>query len=282
MRIIDTIGNTPIVKLKTGIYAKLEYFNPTGSIKDRTAFGMLDDAIKKGLITEKGIVEPTSGNTGISLAFLGAYLDIPITIIMPENFSRQRISIMESFGATVVLTDAEEGMKGSIKKAEELKKEGYLLLDQFSNPANPMIHELTTAVEIEKELKVDILVCGVGTGGTLTGIARKLKKTNPNLTVVATEPAGSPFLSEGRSGQHKIQGIGAGFLPKVLDIKLIDRVEKITDEEAFLFNDKLLKEEGIFAGISSGAAYCAALKLKDEYPKKTILAIFPDSMDRYI
>ncbi|WP_025209176.1 PLP-dependent cysteine synthase family protein [Hippea sp. KM1] len=283
MNIIDAIGSTPIVRLKSGIYAKLEFFNPTGSIKDRTTWGMLKDALDKKIIDrKKGIIEPTSGNTGISLAFLGAYLGIPTTIVMPENMSRQRIKMMESFGANVILTAAKGGMKESIKKAIELAKEGYTFLDQFSNNANPMIHYNTTAIEIERQIKTDILVCGIGTGGTFTGIAKRLKQSNPNMIAVAVEPSGSPFLSQGKSGIHKIQGLGAGFAPSVLDVNLIDRVVAVSDEDALNYQEKLIKEEGIFAGISSGAVYWAALKIKEEYKDKTVVVIFADSADRYI
>lgn len=281
MNIADSIGGTPLVKLKGGIFAKLEMFNPTGSIKDRVAYSMINDALSK--IGKKGIVEPTAGNTGISLAFLGAYYNIPTTIIMPESMSPQRIRIMESFGARVILTSAEGGMQESIAKAQKMEKEGFFMPNQFSNPLNPEIHRKTTAKEIEKQLNdIDIFVCGAGTGGTFSGIASYLKEKNPDITAVAVEPAGSPFLSKKEKGQHKIQGIGPGFLPDVMDISLIDEIITVTDEEALDCNEKLLKKEGVFAGISSGAAYAAALRLKDKYPNKNIVTIFADSMDRYI
>ncbi len=283
MNILRQIGNTPLVELKTGILAKLEMFNPTGSIKDRTAYGMLKEALENRTIGEKGIVEPTSGNTGISLAFLGAYYGINVTIVMPENMSKQRIRIMESFGARVILTSAKGGMKEAVEVASRLQEEGYFMPDQFSNPANPGIHAETTAPEIEKQAgSVDIFVCGIGTGGTFTGVVSQLKKRFPDMIAVAVEPARSPFLSKGISGQHAIQGIGAGFLPKTLDTSLIDEIITVTDEDALSYNERLLKQEGIFAGISSGAAYYAALTLKERYPKKRIVTIFADSMDRYV
>ena len=281
MNIIDTIGNTPLVRLKSGILAKLEYFNPTGSIKDRVAYLMVRGAF--GKITEKGIVEPTAGNTGISLAFLGAYYKIPITIVMPENMSKQRIRIMESFGARVILTEAKGGMKASIELAHDMKKEGFFMPNQFSNPLNPEIHRQTTAREIEKQAdKIDIFVCCIGTGGTFSGIASYLKERNPSVKTVAVEPENSPYLSKGITGIHKIQGIGAGFLPDVMDMNLVDEIVTVSDEEAAEYNRKIIKEEGIFAGISSGAAYCASLKLKEKNPNKSIVTVFADSMDRYI
>ncbi len=285
MNVIETIGNTPLVELKKkGVYAKLEFFNPTGSIKDRTAWGMLKYAFNKGLIDNaKGLVEPTSGNTGISLAFLGAYFGIETVIVMPENMSRQRIKIMENFGARVVLTEASGGMNRSIEVAKEFEEKGYLMLDQFKNSANPEIHELTTGQEIIRQLSnVDIFVCGIGTGGTITGVARALKKHNKDAKVVGIEPASSPFFTKGKSGIHKIQGLGAGFKPVVLDLSLIDEVVCVEDSVALEYNKKLVKNEGIFAGISSGATYYVALKLKEELPDKRIVIIFADSMDRYV
>ncbi len=281
MNILKSIGNTPLIKLKSGVYAKLEYLNPTGSIKDRTAYSMLKGALDK--ITDKGIVEPTSGNTGISLAFLGAYYQIPVTIIMPSNMSLQRIRMMESFGAKVILTDEKEGMKASIELAREMEKDGFYMPNQFTNPLNPEIHKQTTAKEIEKQLdKIDIFVCCVGTGGTFSGIASYLKEKNPKIKAIAVEPKNSPFLSKKQSGAHKIQGIGAGFLPDVMDISLIDDIILVNDNEAFEYQERLLKQEGVFAGISSGAAYFASLKILKKYPDKNIITIFADSMDRYI
>ncbi len=284
MNIRDTIGNTPLIGTKNGILAKLEMFNPTGSIKDRTALSMLKGALEKNLIGPKGIVEPTSGNTGISLAFLGAYYGIKTTIVMPENMSRQRIKMMESFGATVILTPACEGMSGAVKKAEQLAEEGYYMPDQFSNPLNPEIHYHTTGAEIwEQSAKsVDIFVCGVGTGGTFTGVASYLKEMNPDLIAVCVEPEASPVLSGGKAGTHAIQGIGAGFIPKVLNRELADEIITVADSDAMEYNEKLLKQEGIFAGISSGAAYFAATLMKERYPSKTVVTIFADSMDRYV
>ncbi len=281
MNIVDTIGNTPLIKLKKGIFSKLEMFNPTGSIKDRTAYSMLKNSIEK--VKSKGIVEPTSGNTGISLAFLGAYYDIPVTIVMPENMSAQRIRIMESFKAKVVLTDAKGGMALSVDVAKDMEKEGFYMPNQFSNPLNPLIHEQTTAVEIKKQLgEVDIFVCAVGTGGTFSGVAKYLKNDNPSVKAIAVEPKASPYLSKGFSGVHKIQGIGAGFLPDVMDMSLVDDIIAVSDEDAFNYQKELVRYEGIFAGISSGAAYYAALKVKAENPTSNVVTIFADSMDRYV
>ncbi len=281
MNIIDAIGSTPLVKLKNGVFAKLEMFNPTGSIKDRTAYSMLKDVLDK--ISAKGIVEPTSGNTGISLAFLGAYYEIPVTIVMPENLSPQRVAIMKSFGAEVILTDAKGGMALSVETAKDLEREGFFMPNQFSNPLNPAVHKETTAVEIQKQLgSVDIFVCCVGTGGTFSGVARYLKDKNPNLKAIAVEPKSSPFLSLGKSGTHKIQGIGAGFLPDVMDMSLVDDIFVVSDEEALDYQQKLVKTEGIFAGISSGAAYFAASKIRLRYQKSNVVTIFADSMDRYV
>ncbi len=285
MNIIETIGNTPLVELKEkGVFAKLEFFNPTGSIKDRTAWGMLKDAFNKGIVDNaKGLVEPTSGNTGISLAFLGAYFGIKTVIVMPENMSKQRIRMMESFGAEVILTEAGGGMKKSIEKALQLKDEGFLMLDQFNNPANPEIHEKTTGREIINQLPdIDVFVCGIGTGGTITGVARALKRYKKEIKIVGVEPKSSPFLTEGRSGTHKIQGLGAGFKPSVLDLSLIDEIIPVSDSDALEFNRKLLKEEGVFAGISSGACYFASLLIKEKNPELKIATIFADSMDRYV
>ncbi len=281
MNIIDAIGSTPLVKLKNGVFAKLEMFNPTGSIKDRTAYSMLKDVLDK--ISAKGIVEPTSGNTGISLAFLGAYYEIPVTIVMPENLSPQRVAIMKSFGAEVILTDAKGGMALSVETAKDLEREGFFMPNQFSNPLNPAVHKETTAVEIQKQLgSVDIFVCCVGTGGTFSGVARYLKDKNPNLKAIAVEPKSSPFLSLGKSGAHKIQGIGAGFLPDVMDMSLVDDIFVVSDEEALDYQQRLVKTEGIFAGISSGAAYFAASKIRLRYQKSNVVTIFADSMDRYV
>lgn len=285
MNIVETIGSTPLVELKEkGIFAKLEFFNPTGSIKDRTAWGMLKDAFDRGLINNaRGLVEPTSGNTGISLAFLGACFGIKTVIVMPENMSKQRIKIMESFGAEVVLTEASGGMKKSIERALQLKAKGFLMLDQFNNPANPDIHEKTTGKEIIEQLPdIDVFVCGIGTGGTITGVARALKSHKKSIKIVGVEPKSSPFLTEGRAGIHRIQGLGAGFKPGVLDLDLVDQIIPVSDNDALEFNTKLIKQEGVFAGISSGACYFASLLIKKENPTLKIATIFADSMDRYV
>ncbi len=285
MNIVEAIGNTPLIKLRAkGVFAKLEFFNPTGSIKDRTAWGMFKDAMEKGILNNaKGIVEPTSGNTGISLSFLGTFFGIETVIVMPENMSKQRIKIMESFGAKVVLTEAKGGMRKSIDVAKEFKEKGYILLDQFNNPANPEIHKETTGKEIIDQMPdIDIFVCGIGTGGTITGVAETLKKYNKNIKIIGVEPKSSPFLTEGKFGVHKIQGIGAGFKPKILDLTLIDEIITVSDEDALQYNQKLVKEEGIFAGISSGACYFVAQKLSEKNPSSKIVTIFADSMDRYV
>ncbi|MGB9613271.1 MAG: cysteine synthase A, partial [Candidatus Margulisiibacteriota bacterium] len=287
------IGDTPIVRLKrvveegmAEVYAKLESFNPGSSVKDRICLSMIEDAEKKGLLKPGGtIVEPTSGNTGIGLAMIGAAQGYKVILTMPETMSLERIYILKSYGAEVVLTAGIEGMVGSIKKAEEIaKKRNAFMPQQFENPANPEAHRKTTAVEIIEALgdKIDAFVAGVGTGGTITGVGEVLKKKNPLVKIVAVEPAASPVLSGGQPGPHKIQGIGAGFVPKVLNLKIIDEIVKVADSEAFHFARRLAKEEGIFVGISSGAAAFAALKIARELGKgKTVVTIFPDTGERY-
>jgi cysteine synthase A len=290
------IGNTPLVRLNhvTGglqaeVVAKLEYFNPVSSVKDRLGVAMIVSAEEKGLINKDTvIVEPTSGNTGIGLAFICAARGYRLVLTMPETMSIERRQLLAVFGAELVLTPGPEGMTGAIKKAEQLVAENpnYFMPQQFKNPANPEIHRLTTAEEIwrDTEGRADILVAGVGTGGTFTGVAGALKEKKPGFKAVAVEPAGSPVLSQGKAGPHKIQGIGAGFVPDVLRKELIDEVITVTDEDAGETARKLARQEGILAGISSGAAAWAALKIaaRPENAGKLIIAILPDTGERYL
>ena len=296
--ITQLIGATPIMELmkikqryplQARILAKLESFNPAGSVKDRIALAMLDDAEQKGLLTDDCvIIEPTSGNTGIGLAAIAAARGYRIILTMPETMSAERRNLLKAYGAELVLTEGAKGMKGAIEKAEELA-EGMpesFILGQFSNPANPDVHSRTTGPEIWSDTggTVDILVAGVGTGGTLSGTGRYLKEQNPAIKVVAVEPALSPVLSEGKSGAHKIQGIGAGFVPETLDTAIYDEIITVTNENAFESGRLLAKAEGLLVGISSGAAFWAAMELakREENQGKTIVAVFPDTGDRYL
>lgn len=298
LSILDTIGNTPLVELKnvggdaivySRILAKVERGEPGGSVKDRVAAYMIAAAEKSGALRPGGtIIEPTSGNTGIGLSLIGAARGYGVIIVMPDNMSKERVKLMQCYGAKVVLTDGKLGMSGAIKKARELLSTvpGAFIPDQFSNHANVRAHFETTGPEIWKgaEGKVDIFVAGVGTGGTLTGVGRYLKERDPNIKVVAVEPASSPVLSEGRAGAHKIQGIGAGFVPDILDTALIDEVVTVTDDDAFSSTKRLARREGLFVGISSGAAAFAACKLaqRPENAGKTIVTLFPDGGERYL
>ncbi|WP_417059555.1 cysteine synthase A [Ellagibacter isourolithinifaciens] len=294
----ELIGNTPLVELTNfeknhnldaTILGKVELFNPAGSVKDRIAKAMIDEAVKAGKVNDETVlIEPTSGNTGIGLAAIAAARGNRLIITMPETMSIERRNLMKAYGAEVVLTDGSKGMKGAIAKAQELAGEipNSFIPSQFTNPANPAIHEATTGPEIwrDTEGKVDILVAGVGTGGTVTGTGRYLKSQNPDVKVVAVEPAGSPVLSEGHAGAHKIQGIGAGFVPDTLDTSVYDEVIAVADEDAFETGRELAAKEGLLVGISSGAAVWAAGQLaqRPENKGKTIVAILPDTGERYL
>ncbi|MBS6456770.1 MAG: cysteine synthase A [Firmicutes bacterium] len=292
------IGKTPLLELvhieksqglEAKVLGKLEYFNPAGSVKDRIAKAMIDDAEQKGLLKPGSvIIEPTSGNTGIGLASVAAARGYRIIIVMPETMSVERRQLMKAYGAELVLTDGTKGMKGAIAKADELAKEipNSFIPGQFVNPANPAVHKATTGPEIWEDTdgKVDIFVAGVGTGGTVTGIGEYLKSRNPHVKVVAVEPAASPVLSKGVSGSHKIQGIGAGFVPDVLDTQVYDEVIPVENDDAFATGKLIGKKEGVLVGISSGAAVWAAIQLakRPENKGKTIVALLPDTGDRYL
>jgi len=292
--IYELIGNTPFLKLKqlagremAEVYVKLESFNPGGSIKDRICLAMIEDAENKGQLKPGGlIVEPTSGNTGIGLAMIGAARGYKVILTMPETMSKERLSILKAYGAEVVLTPGVEGMTGAIKRAEEIAAMNDAFMpQQFNNPANPEIHRKTTAIEIINALgeKIDAFVAGVGTGGTLTGVGEVLKSKNPAIKIVAVEPAASPVLSGGQPCPHKIQGIGAGFVPKVLNRQIIDQIVTVTDNEAIDTARQLAQKEGLLVGISSGAAAFAAIKVARELGAgKTVVTILPDTGERYL
>lgn len=294
----ELIGHTPLLalhrwakqqQLVAEIVAKVEYFNPGGSVKDRVALSMITDAEEKGLLKHGAlIIEPTSGNTGVGLAWVASVKGYRLILTMPETMSLERRNLLKALGAELVLTPGSEGMGGAIRKAQEIQAAtpSSLILQQFENPANPLAHERTTAEEIWQDTdgKIDIFVAAVGTGGTLTGTARGLKKKNPNIRIVAVEPAGSPVLSGGKAGPHKIQGIGAGFIPKILDTSLIDQVIPVTDEDAMCTSRELSATEGLLVGISSGAAAFAAREIaKDEANQgKRIVVLLPDTGERYL
>lgn len=293
--ITELIGRTPLVRLNrlspTGgatIYGKVEFFNPGGSVKDRICLNMIDEAERLGALKPGGtIVEPTSGNTGIGLALVSAVRGYKLILVMPESMSMERASLLSSYGAQLVLTPAWEGMKGSIREAESIiaQNPSYFMPDQFSNPANPAMHKKTTAVEILEALagKIDAFVAAVGTGGTITGCGELFKERNPNVMVIAVEPSGSPVLSGGEPGPHKIQGIGAGFIPKVLNRAILDRIMTVTDDEAYQTAKQLSKKEGLLVGISAGANVFAAQKVAQELgPGKNVVTILCDTGERYI
>ncbi len=297
-KLTDLIGKTPLLELSNfnhhnktlgKIIAKLEYFNPGGSVKDRIGYAMIDDAEKNGLLKKDTvIIEPTSGNTGIALAYVAAAKGLRLILTMPETMSVERRNLLKALGAELVLTPGTEGMKGSIKKAEELHNNlpNSFLPQQFNNHANPQIHRKTTAEEIWKDTggNVDVFVCGVGTGGTITGVGEVLKKRNPDVKIIAVEPYDSSVLSGGNPGLHKIQGIGAGFIPEILNLNVIDEIIQVKNDEAFQASRELARMEGLLVGISSGAAVFAALKIshRSEFKNKNIIVILPDSGERYL
>lgn len=294
----EMVGNTPLFKptniikkegLNCNLLLKLELFNPMGSVKDRAALFMIEDAQNKGLITKGAtIIEPTSGNTGIGIAAVAATYGYKVILTMPETMSKERRDLLASLGATIVLTDGKLGMSGAIEKANELNKntENSIILGQFTNPANVTAHYKTTGPEIYKDTngKVDVFVAGVGTGGTITGTGKYLKEQNNNIKIIAVEPKDSPVLSGGCAGPHKIEGIGAGFIPEILDVNLLDEIITVTKEESYKYAKMLANEEGILVGVSSGAALFAAVQMakREEYNGKTIVALLPDTGTRYL
>jgi cysteine synthase A len=293
--ILELIGDTPIVKLNkipekdsAEIYCKLEFFNPLGSVKDRIALSMIEEAERKGKISPGDtLIEATSGNTGIGLAYVAAVKGYRLILTMPDTMSKERIKILKALGAEVLLTPGEKGMEGAVGKTKELiEKKGYFSPGQFTCPANPEAHRKTTAREILKQVpEIDVFVAGIGTGGTITGVGEILKKelANRKILIVGVEPYNSPLLTRGKSGPHKIQGIGANFIPKILNKDIIDEIITVKDEDAFLIARRLAKEEGIFAGISSGAAVWAALKIAKDLPEeKKVVVILPDTGERYL
>ena len=288
--VLDMIGNTPMIKLNnignSNLYVKLEKYNPAGSIKDRAVYYMVENLEKNGIL-KKGdvLVEATSGNTGIALSMIGSLKGYKVIIVMPETMSVERRTLMKAYGAELILTDGSLGMKGSIEMMNKLLSENtnYISLKQFENEYNPLAHYETTGVEIYNQVKdIDIFVCGVGTGGTISGVGKHLKEQNPNIKVVAVEPEGSPVISKNKKGSHKIQGIGAGFIPKNYNENVVDEVMTITDEESYKGVRIMAQKEGILVGISSGANIYAALKLCEMYPDKKIVTVAPDGIDKYM
>lgn len=288
--VLDMIGNTPMIKLNnignSNLYVKLEKYNPAGSIKDRAVYYMVENLEKNGIL-KKGdvLVEATSGNTGIALSMIGSLKGYKVIIVMPETMSVERRTLMKAYGAKFILTDGSLGMKGSIEMMNKLLSENtnYISLKQFENEYNPLAHYETTGVEIYNQVKdIDIFVCGVGTGGTISGVGKYLKEQNPNIKVVAVEPEGSPVISKNKKGSHKIQGIGAGFIPKNYNKNVVDEVMTITDEESYKGVRIMAQKEGILVGISSGANIYAALKLCEMYPDKKIVTVAPDGIDKYM
>ena len=283
----ELIGKTPVYQLpNTNIYVKLEKYNVGGSVKDRAVLGMLQDAKEKGFIHEDSIiVEATSGNTGIALAMVGAILHIKTVIIMPESMSKERRELIKAYGAQLILTPKETGMKGALERANEIleKYPNAFTLGQFVNPANPEMHYRTTGAEIVEQVpNVDVFVAGIGTGGTFTGVTRRLKEHNPNLKAIAVEPTGSPAITEGKGGPHKIQGIGAGFIPENFDQSLMDGVQTVSDEEAFSEVQTFMRESGVSIGLSAGAAIVAAKRIARETPNANIVVIAPDGVEKYL
>ncbi len=287
--LLDLIGHTPMLEIQPGLLLKLERFNPGGSVKDRTALAMIEDAERRGVLTpDAAIIEPTSGNTGVGLAWIGRLKGYRVILTMPETMSVERRNLLAAYGAELVLTPSSEGMKGAIAKAEQLCAEtpNAVILGQFTNPANPAIHYATTGQEIWEDTagQVDVFIAGVGTGGTVSGVGRALKEKNMLVEIIAVEPASSPVLSGGKPGPHKIQGIGANFIPDTYQAGYIDRVIQISDEEAFAAARSLAKDHGLLVGISSGAACAAALQLvqQPEYKDKNIVVLLPDTGERYL
>ena len=288
--VLDMIGNTPMIKLNnignSNLYVKLEKYNPAGSIKDRAVYYMVEN-LEKNELLKKGdvLVEATSGNTGIALSMIGSLKGYKVIIVMPETMSVERRTLMKAYGAELILTDGSLGMKGSIEKMNKLLSENsnYISLKQFDNEYNPLAHYETTGVEIYNQVKdIDIFVCGVGTGGTISGVGKYLKEQNPNIKVVAVEPEGSPVISKNKKGSHKIQGIGAGFIPKNYNENVVDEVMTITDEESYEGVRIMAQKEGILVGISSGANIFGAIELSKKYPNKKIVTIAPDGIDKYM
>ena len=287
--LIELIGKTPMLEVQPGLLLKLERFNPGGSVKDRTALSMIEDAEKRGVLQPGGtIIEPTSGNTGVGLAWIGKLKGYRVILTMPETMSVERRNLLTTYGAELVLTPGVEGMKGAIAKAEAMQREtpNSIILGQFVNPANPAVHYATTGQEIWEDTngQVDVFIAGVGTGGTVSGVGRALKEKNMLVEVIAVEPASSPVLSGGKAGAHKIQGIGAGFVPETYQAAFVDRVMTITNEDAMKAARALAKEQGLLVGISSGAAYAAACRLmqQPDYKDKTIVVLLPDTGERYL